>query len=61
MEILAFLVTIVAGYLGAALLGAAMNWPDAGAVVAVAVMGCFILRELRRHRNNQNQDTDDQT
>ena len=56
MEILAFIVTIVAGYFGAALLGANMNWPDAGAVVAVAVMGCFILWELRHHKK----DKDDQ-
>lgn len=50
MEILAFFVTIVAGYFGAALLGATMNWPDAGAIVAIAVMGSFILRELRHHK-----------
>lgn len=56
MEIVAFLVTIAAGYLGSALLGANMNWPDAGAIVAVAVMGCFILRELRRRRSHPDKE-----
>ena len=39
MELFAVVVTIVAGFLGAGLLGNWLNWPDAGAVVAVAVMG----------------------
>ena len=48
MEIFAFGVTVIAGYFGAALLGDTMNWPDAGAIVAIATMGAFILHELRR-------------
>lgn len=46
MEIVVALITIVAGYLGGAFIGTPMNWPDAGAVVAVAVMGAFILRRI---------------
>lgn len=47
MEIIAFAVTIIAGYLGAAIVGSAMNWPDAGAITAIAVMGVFIMRSIR--------------
>lgn len=46
MEIIAGIVTIVAGYFGAGVLGLTLNWPDAGAVVAVAVMGVFILMKI---------------
>lgn len=54
MEIIAVIVTIIAGYLGTALLGSAMNWPDAGAIVAIAVMGFFILRKLNKNgKDNQ--------
>lgn len=44
----AVLATIAAGYLGDALIGVPMNWPDVGAVFAVATMGAFILRALNR-------------
>lgn len=47
MGIIAFIVTAVAGYLGSALFYEWMNWPQAGPVFAVAVMGCFILRAVR--------------
>lgn len=54
MEIIAVIVTIIVGYLGSALLGNAMNWPDAGAVVAITVMGFFILRKLDKNgKDNQ--------
>lgn len=46
MEILAAVVTIIAGFLGAGLLGLTLNWPNAGAVVAIAVMGAFILKKI---------------
>ena len=39
--------TFFAGYLGSALLGTALNWPDAGAIAAVSTMGAFILWALR--------------
>ena len=38
MEIIAGIVTIISGYLGAGFLGLTFNWPDAGAVVAIAVL-----------------------
>ena len=54
MEIIAVIITIIVGYLGSALLGNAMNWPDAGAIVAIAVMGFFILRKLDKNgKDNQ--------
>ena len=46
MEIIAAIVTIIAGFLGASILGLALNWPDAG--VAIAVMGAFILKKIDR-------------
>lgn len=38
MEFIAAIITFIAGYLGATM-GAVMNWPDAGAIVAITVMG----------------------
>ena len=48
MVILAFIVTVVVGYLGDAIFGALMNWPDAGAIFAIATMGIFILHKLKK-------------
>ena len=45
MEIIAALVTIIAGFLGDSLLGTRLNWPGAGAIIAIAVMGMFILKK----------------
>jgi len=59
MEVIAFIATIAAGYLGSALLGATMNWPDAGAITAIAVMGCFILHEIRTLKRPENTDHPD--
>ena len=53
--LIAFLATVVVGYFGSATLGAAMNWPDAGAIFAVATMGCFILRAV--HQAKSSSDT----
>lgn len=50
MIIRAVLATIAAGYLGAALIGELMNWPDAGAVFAVATMGAFLLHAIERKK-----------
>lgn len=47
MEIIACIVTILAGFLGASLLGEWLNWPEGGTVIAIAVMGAFILWALR--------------
>ena len=39
----AVICTIFAGLLGSAILGNLLNWPDAGAICAIATMGAFIL------------------
>ena len=39
----AVICTIFAGFLGSGILGNLLNWPDAGAVCAIATMGAFIL------------------
>lgn len=46
MEIISVVVTLGAGFLSALFLGTYMNWPEGGSVVAIAVMGAFILRKL---------------
>ena len=48
MEIVAFLVTVFGGYVCTAVFSEWMNWPQAGPIFAVAVMGCFILRAIRK-------------
>lgn len=48
MEIVAFLVTVFGGYVGTSMFGDWLNWPQAGPIFAVAVMGCFILRAIRK-------------
>ena len=47
LPLLGFVSTFFAGYLGSALLGTALNWPDAGAIAALSTMGAFILWALR--------------
>lgn len=54
MEIGAAIVTIIVGFLGTGVIGASMNWPDAGAIFAIATMGAFILRAIRHPKNKQN-------
>ena len=39
----AFVSTIVIGFLADSIFGNWLNWPDAGAIFAIAVMGAFIL------------------
>ena len=50
MPLLAFIVTIAAGIFTDGYIGVPMNWPNAGTVIAVAVMGCFILWAVRRQK-----------
>ena len=50
MEVLAFIGTVLAGFFGASIFGNLLNWPDAGAVFAIATMGTFILRAIRNSR-----------
>lgn len=42
----AVITTIVVGFLGSTFLGALLNWPDAGAVCAIAAMGCSVLHAV---------------
>ncbi len=44
----AVVVTVVVGFLAASLFGNWLNWPDAGAVFAVATMGAFLLTDRNR-------------
>lgn len=48
--------TILAGFLGAAFLGGLVNWPDAGAVTAIAVMGAFIIWEMRKNARKKDEE-----
>ena len=48
MDIIAVVITVVAGFFGSAILGANMYWSDAGAIIEVAVMGFFILRTIKK-------------
>lgn len=56
MEVLAFVVTILAGYLGSAF-GWKMNWPEAGPIVAIAIIGSIILWQMR-HPKDKTQESD---
>lgn len=51
-----FLATVFVGFLAIGLIGSAMNWPDAGAVFAIAVMGCFIIREIRAVKKPESEE-----
>ncbi len=52
MEIFAFFGTVAVGFLGAGIFGSLLNWPDAGAVFAIAAMGSAILWAVR-HPNEK--------
>lgn len=53
IELAAFLVTIAAGYL-ADVVFAAWNWPDVGAIFAIAAMGSFLLWAVRHPKGQDN-------
>lgn len=53
LEFTAAIVTVIVGYLGAAILAETMNWPDGGSVIAIAVMGAFILRRLDHDNSDE--------
>lgn len=53
----AFIITIFAGYFGAGILGNLLNWPDAGAVCAIATMGAFILSACLKDYKTQNDNS----
>ena len=61
VPVFAFVVTVVVGFLGAGIFGSWLNWPDAGAVFAVAAMGSLILWVLQeRWRDQDERDRRDQ-
>ena len=49
--------TFVVGFLGTVYLGGSLNWPDAGAIVAIAFMGFFILRRLDKDEKDDQSDS----
>ena len=56
MPIFAFFVTIFVGLFSTAIFGNWINWPEAGAVFAVATMGAFILWTLREKKRGDDQE-----
>ncbi len=56
--IMAVICTLVAGYLGSGILGNLLNWPDAGAICAIATMGAFILNECTSKKSKSNDQND---
>ena len=46
----AIFATVLSGYLGTALFGEWMNWPQGGPVCAVAVMGAFLLYAIENKK-----------
>lgn len=49
MIILAIATTIIIGYVGGALGNDYMNFPELGAILAIATMGGFILNAIRKN------------
>ena len=60
MAIFAFFVTIFVGLFSTAIFGSWINWPEAGAVFAVATMGAFILWALREKKRGDDDSRDGQ-
>lgn len=48
LAVTAFIVTVAVGFLADAFFASSWNWPDAGAVFAVATMGAFLLWQIQR-------------
>ena len=46
----AFICTVLVGFFADGWIGSWLNWPDAGAIFAVATMGCFILHAVNKKR-----------
>lgn len=51
MELLIAIATIFIGFLASSILGGALNWSDAGAIVSTAFMGGVILWKLNNSNN----------
>ena len=52
----AVICTIFAGFLGSGILGNLLNWPDAGAICAIATMGAFIIHTCMAKNKAQGED-----
>lgn len=52
MIAVAIIATIIAGVLGA-YLGALIEFPNLGIIVAIAVMGGFIMSKIKEHGENR--------
>lgn len=50
MPIFAFFITILVGFFADGIFYNWINWPNAGAVFAIATMGAFILWALREKK-----------
>lgn len=54
-ELIVFAITVLVGFFGSAVAGAALNWPDAGAIFAIAAVGTIIFRKMndleKKNRN----------
>ncbi len=56
-DIIIAVMTFVVGFLGTVYLGGPLNWPDAGAIVAIAFIGFFILRRLDKDGKDDQSDS----
>ena len=52
-KITAVIATLIAGFLGTSILGAWINFPDAGAICAIATMGFFILNAIESDHSEE--------
>lgn len=50
-KIIAVILTLFAGFLGTFIFGAWINFPDAGAICAIATMGFFILSAIENNNS----------
>lgn len=48
MYILAFVSTIIIGFLADSIFGNLLNWYDCGAIFAIALMGTFIMHAIKK-------------
>ncbi len=52
MEIISFILTVVVGFAAAGVFSDWLNWPDAGAVFAIATIGSIILWNIRHRKEH---------
>ena len=61
MEFIAFIVTVLVGFVAESLLGNWLNWPVVVSVFASAAAAAFILRALRRKETPAETQSDAQS